>query len=105
MAEFVKTHRGGIALHFEGHKYMKIREGSNGLTFWRCSCHKSGCPARATSEGTSVVVRQQHNHPASEDTLVVEKSVSNMRKRAREETTSVPRIYDQAMQVYFINCV
>ena len=30
----------------------------------RCQQHKSGgCPGRATSEGASVVVRHQHNHP------------------------------------------
>ena len=28
MAEFVKTHRSGLALHYKGHKYFKIREGS-----------------------------------------------------------------------------
>ena len=71
MTKFVKTHRGGVALHFEGHKYLKIREGSSGLTFWRCSQHKTGCKARATSEGTSVIIRQDHSHPASEDTLAV----------------------------------
>ena len=37
MAKFVKTHRGGMALHYEGHKYLKIREGRDGLLFWRCS--------------------------------------------------------------------
>ncbi len=40
MAEFVRTHLGGAALHFEGHKYLKIREGKNGMVFWRCSQHK-----------------------------------------------------------------
>ena len=103
MAEFVKTHRGGTALHFEGHKYLKIRESKSGMVFWRCSQHKSGCHARATSEGSSVVVRQDHSHPASQETLAVEKAVSHMRKRAREETISVPRIYDQALQVKFLS--
>ena len=42
MAEFVKTHRGGMALHYEGHKYFKIREGRDGVLFWRCSLHKTG---------------------------------------------------------------
>ena len=105
MAEFVNTHRGGKALHYEGHKYLKIRDGRNGQVFWRCSLHKSGCTARATSEGKSVIVRQEHSHPTSEDTLQVEKAVSNMRKRAREETTSVPRIYDQTLQVMVTVCM
>ncbi len=50
MAEFVRTHQGGAALHFEGHKYLKIREGKNGMVFRTCSQHKSSCTARATSE-------------------------------------------------------
>ena len=55
--------------------------------------------ARATSEGTSVIVRQEHNHPTGEEVLQVKKAISNMRKRAREETTPVTQIYDQALQV------
>ena len=30
MAEFVKTHRGGMALHYKDHKYFKIQEGRDG---------------------------------------------------------------------------
>ena len=37
----VKTHWGGMALHYEGHKYFKIREGRDGQLFWRCSLHKT----------------------------------------------------------------
>ena len=52
-----------------------------------------------------MIVRQEDSHPTSEDTLQVEKAVSNMRKRAREETTSVPRIYDQTLQVMVTVCM
>ena len=38
MAEFVKTHQGGMALRYEG---LKIQEGRDGLLFWRCSLHKT----------------------------------------------------------------
>ena len=92
MAEFVKTHRGGMALHYEGHKYFKIQEGRDGLLFWKCSLHKTGCMAKATSEGTSVIVRQEHNHPTGEEALQVDKAISNMRQRAREETTPVTHL-------------
>ena len=56
--------------------------------------HKGGCSARATSEGSSVVVRSEPNHPLAHSTL----TVANMRKRAREET-SVNKIYDEILQV------
>ena len=64
MAEFVEIHRGGKALHFEDYAYSKIRDGEEGLVFWRCQLHKNrGCPGRATLEGASIVVRHQHNYP------------------------------------------
>ena len=62
MAQFVDTNRGGKTLHFVGYIYTKIRDGANGFQFWRCQNHKAGCLARATSEGSSVVIRKGHNH-------------------------------------------
>ena len=100
MAEFVETNRGGKALHFEGYVYHRIREGKEGNTFWLCQMHKGGCSVRATSEGSSVV---EHNHPPAHSTLRKEKVVAKMRKRAREETTSVNKIYDETLQVIIIH--
>ena len=97
----MQTNRGGKALHFEGYIYHKIREGKEGNTFWRCQMHKSGCSARATSEGSSVVVRSEHSHPPAHANLRKERAVENMRKRAREETTSINRIYDETLQVCY----
>ena len=98
MAEFVQTNRGGKALHYEGYVYHKIREGKEGNTFWWCQLHKSRCSGRATSGGSSVVVRNEHNHPPAHANLRKEKAVATMRKRAREET-SVNQIYDETLQV------
>ena len=63
MAEFITTHRGGKALHYQGYIYTKIRDGKEGITFWRCQDHKSGCLARASSEGSSVIVTREHDQP------------------------------------------
>ena len=104
MAEFVETNRGGKALHFEGYVYRRIREGKEGNTFWHCQMHKGGCSVRVTSEGSSVVVRSEHNHPPAHSTLRKEKAVAKMRKRVREETISVNKIYDETLQVYTCTC-
>ena len=99
MAEFVETSRGGKILHYEGYIYLKIRDGKDGFVFWRCQQHRNGCVARATSEGTSVIVRREHNHPRVAATMQADRVVSKMRKRAREETTPMNQIYDEALQV------
>ena len=96
MAEFVTTHREGISLHYQGYIYVKIRDGKEGITFWRC---KSGCLARASSEGSSVIVRREHDHPPNSAMCTKERMMSMMRKCAREESTSINRIYDDALQV------
>ena len=74
-------------------------DGLQGNTFWRCKKYKSGCSGRATSEGSNVVVRQEHNHPPDLAATKKDQVVSQMRKRAREETVSIHRIYDEALQV------
>ena len=90
MAQFVQMHRGGRALLHEGYKYLKIGDG-NECIFWRCERHKSQCPARVTThEGSVQSSRDGHNHPPDLATNKVETAISNMRKRAREETTTIP---------------
>ena len=99
MAQFVETSRGGKTLHYDRFIYIKIRNGQDGLVFRRCQQHKSGCNARATSEGTSVVVRHEQNHPQVVVTMQADRVVAKMRKRAREETTPMNRFYDHALHV------
>ena len=98
MAQFIETNRGGKKLHHEGYVYTQIRESESGRQFWRCESHKAGCPARATSEGRSVVVRKEHNHPPNSAQTTMQLAIAGMRKRAREESTSINVIYDDQLQ-------
>ena len=52
-----------------------------------------------THEGSVQSSRGEHNHPPDLAANKVETAISNMRKRAREETTTIPQIYDEALQV------
>ena len=101
MAQFIETNRGGKNLHFEGYVYTKIRDGVNSLRLWRCQNHKAGCPARATSEGSSVVVRWDHDHPPifylAQSTTA--QAIEGMMKRARDESTSINVIYDDQLEM------
>ena len=46
-----------------------------------------------------MVVRIEHDHPPNNAMCTKEKVMSTMRKRAREELTSIIRIYDDGLQV------
>ena len=88
MIQFVQTHHGGKALLYEGYKYLKISDGKV-CTVWRCERHKSQCSARVTTyEGSVQSSRGEHNHSPDLAANRVEATVSNMRKRVREETTT-----------------
>ena len=97
MAQFVDTNWGGKTLHFEGHIYTKLRDGVNGFQFWRCQNRKAGCLARATSEGSSVVVRKENNHPPNLAQTITQLAIAQMRKRAKDENTS---IYDDQLEAH-----
>ena len=99
MATFISTNRGGKNLHFEGYIYTKIRDSQNNFQFWRCQNHKAGCPARATSEGSSVVVRKEHDHPPNPAQTTTQRAIMGMKKRARDESTSINVIYDDQLEV------
>ena len=95
MAQFFDTNRGGKSLHFEGYVYMKIRDGAHGFQFSRCHNRKAGCLARATSEGSSVVVRKENYHPPNAAQTTTQLAIARMRTRARDESTS---IYDDQLE-------
>ena len=64
-----------------------------------CEFHKAGCKGRATSVGEAIdVTCSEQNHPPDQASNKAEKLVSSMRKWAREETVSIHRIYDDALQ-------
>ena len=71
---------------------MKIRDGAHGFQFSRCHNRKAGCLARATSEGSSVV---ENNHPPNPAQTTTQLAIARMRKRARDESTS---IYDDQLE-------
>ena len=65
----------------------------NGVCYWRCA--KGTSPARITTEGNDL--KQQtapHNHAVDVVDTQVKAIQSDMRKRAREEITPVPAIYN-----------
>lgn len=98
MAKFVETNRGGKKMHFDGYVYTKIRDSSTSeLRFWRCEQHRRGCEARATSEGSSAVVRKEHDHPPNPAGTATQEAIANMRKRARDESTPITSIYDDQL--------
>ena len=98
MAQFIETYRGGKALLYEGYKYLKIRDGKD-YTFWRCERHRSQCSAKVTThESTVQSCRGEHNHPPDVTANQVVQTIGKMRKRAHEESTTIPLIYNEALQ-------
>ncbi|XP_064483524.1 uncharacterized protein LOC135396466 isoform X2 [Ornithodoros turicata] len=98
MASFVRTQKGGIALHCEGYKYIKQRRNTT-YTTWRCCRYKEGgCQATAHTRDTpdSITVSGEHNHfpdkaPVMEDTLR-----ERLRQRARNQPhIPAPELYTQ----------
>ena len=94
--EIITTQKGGEALIWQGYKFTLNRTMANGKKYWRCS--KRSCQARLTSEGVEVAQQTNgHNHAIDGVEAQVERVKHNLRKRAREEVTPIPSIYNDAL--------
>ena len=94
--EIIKTQKGGEALIWHGSKFTLNRNMANGKKYWRCS--KRTCPARVTSEENEVTQQtNSHNHPVYGVEVQIERVKSGLRKRAREEVTPIPAIYNNTL--------
>ena len=94
--EFIRTQKGGEALIWDGAKFTLNRDMKNGTKYWRCG--KRTCPARVTTEGNELLQQtNRHNHAIDGIEAKVEKVKSSLRKRAREEITPIPTIYNDAL--------
>ena len=88
--EFITTQKDGKAVLLEGCRYTLNRSMDDGRTYWRCPNRQ--CSAR--------LVEQTGDHSRH----LVDKLKSNMRKRAREEVTPIPSIYNETLVEIATTC-
>ena len=92
--EIIKTQK-GEALIWQGSKFTLNHTMARGKKYWRCC--KRTCPARVTTEEGEVLQQTNgHNHPVDGVEAQVERVKHKLRKRAREEVTPIPSIYNDA---------
>lgn len=97
MLLFTSSERGQPILNYNSHQYTKKRARKTSNE-WRC--RDRGCASTlALCTIDTKVLREPSTHtcqqPASAGKSLVDEAVDNMKKRAREETTSIPKIYTQ----------
>jgi hypothetical protein len=101
MLLFTSTERSGKILNYDGFQYTLKRERKT-VVEWRCRSRNCSSTLSLSRDNT-VVARQPSEHIPScsseASKLVVAEALGNMRKRAREETTTIPKIYAQEIVV------
>ena len=95
---FFRTEKGKEGVTYKGQCYRHDRQGTDGI-FWRCL--KDSCRGRIMTDfnRANPFVRSEHNHPADADSSKVREVRENLRKRAHDEQTSIPVIYQQETRV------
>lgn len=89
--EFIPTGRGGRKLAHGGYTY-RVNRKSGTKIWWLCSAR--GCQARVSTDNDILqALATVHCHPPSIANIQVEKVMSMMRKRARDEIKPMPSIY------------
>ena len=83
-------------LLWDDSRFTLNRKLDNGTCYWRH--HKRSCAARITTLGTDMLQQMNgHNHAVNLAATRVEEIKSKLRKRAREEVTPVPTLYNEAL--------
>ena len=94
--KFITTQKGEPALIFNGSHFTLNRKMDTGVIYWRCV--KRTCPARITTQDEELLQQTAgHNHPVDAVDCEVQAIRSQMRKRAREEITPIPAIYNEQL--------
>ena len=97
MLRFTCTERSGKMLHYEGFQYTMKRERKT-VVEWRCRSHVCSSTLSLSRDNTLIARPPSEHVPtcsSHESKLVLAEAVESMKKRAREETTSIPKIYAQ----------
>ena len=97
MLSFTPTERTGKVLNYNGFQYTLKRERKT-VVEWRCRSRNCTSTLSLSRDNTAIA-RQPNQHILSclsdENKLIMDQALTNMKKRAREETTTIPKIYAQ----------
>lgn len=99
--EFIESGKGRRQALYKGYKYCLKRTNKNGTKNWRCvnSNNNKECSGSITTdtEDKSVMYEGKHNCSKTPNAAYtdVEKCKFNCKKRAREELTSIPKIFEE----------
>lgn len=98
--EVITTNRGKPSAHYNGYAYRKSRETKKGVVTWLCLREKScNCKGMMRSKNKEVLQVSEHVCGLPDDAgLEVKKQVNNSKKRAREETTALSKIYTEEIE-------
>lgn len=97
--EVLTTNKGKPAAHYKGFAYRQFRKKTDGLIVWRCQKERSSrCRGMLKSKNGEVLEETEHSCAAPDTArLEVLKSINVAKKRAREEDTSVSKIYSEEL--------
>lgn len=97
--EVITTIHGKPCALYEGYSYIVKRSNEDGTVIWRCQKQRSArCRGTIKTKDGNVLSSNEHQCGAPDDArLEVKKSVNRARKRAREEDTSIFKIYSDEL--------
>lgn len=97
--EVSTTIRGKPSCHYEGYSYTVKKTKEDGTVIWRCSKQKEKhCRGKLQTKDSAVLFSHEHQCGAPDDArLEVQRTLNQAKKRAREENTSISKIYSEEL--------
>ncbi|CAF0973014.1 unnamed protein product [Didymodactylos carnosus] len=95
MLHFTLTERGKPVLNHKGYQYTKKREHKT-WNEWRCRDRRCTSSVPLCSQD-KLIIREETGHTCTPNTnkIIIDDVIGQMKKRAREETIPIPKIYSE----------
>ena len=89
--KLIPNNQGIQNLSFNGYLY-RMKNNNGERIYWRCTV--KDCPATIKYIPTGFG-RRPHNHPRNQAKIAAQQIINTIRKRAKSEAESLPKLYDE----------
>ncbi|CAM4888715.1 unnamed protein product [Rotaria socialis] len=74
---------------------FKLNKTTTTTKYWKCVVNSCSAKIHTDVNGHLVKINDEHSHPSEKETIEVREFREKVKQRAVNETTPIPRIYDE----------
>jgi hypothetical protein len=91
---FIQSQKGKLMMLADGYTF-KLNKTTTTTKYWRCTLHECLSKIHTNLNNQLIKVVGEHDHPLEKEKIEIREFCEKVKERVKNETTPVPRIYDE----------